>query len=141
MIFLTETDFKKQIRQSVLSQVIEEDVSHLYNAELEVIEEIEGYLRSRFDVAQIWNKIGANRNALIVMYAVDMILYHLHSRISPGQIPEIRVIRFDSAISYFKAVQKGTISPNLPLIDISSQAGNNENTGKFAIGSDKRRRN
>lgn len=117
MIFLQETDFKKQIREDTLDRIINDDASILYNAELATIAEIESYLRVRFDVSQIWNKTDTQRNALLVMYAVDILLYHIHSRIAPQQIPPLRGIRYDSAIAWLKAVAKGEISPNLPNIE------------------------
>jgi phage gp36-like protein len=136
MIWLTEQDFKKQIRNSVLVQVIEQDASLLAEAELATLEEIESYLRSRFDVLQIWNKQGKDRNQLLVMQAVDILLYHLHSRIPSSQIPDLRIKRYDNAIDWLKAVAKGTLSPNLPLI-----ASESEPSAKFTIGSEPRRRN
>jgi len=136
MIWLTEYDLKKQIRQSVLSQVIEQDASLLHEAELATLAEIESYLRSRFDVQAIFATTGTDRNALLVMYAVDMLLYHLHSRINPSQIPDLRMQRYENAIEWLMAVAKGTLSPALPLLTIESS----ENSTKFIIGSQKRRR-
>jgi len=134
MIWLTEYDLKKQIRQSVLSQVIEQDASLLHEAELATLAEIESYLRSRFDVQAIFATTGTDRNALLVMYAVDILLYHLHSRINPSQIPDLRIERYNNAIEWLKAVAKGMLSPALPTIE------SNENSTKFMIGSQKRRR-
>lgn len=133
MIWLTEQDLRKQIRNSVLAQIIEQDASILHEAELATLSEIESYLRARFDVNQIWNKTGEERNALLVMYAIDILLYHIHSRINPNQIPEIRVRRYDNALEWLKAVAKGTLSPNLPLL------ANNESISKFTLGSQTRR--
>ena len=93
MMFLEEADFRKQIRDDTLERIIGDDASILYDAERATLAEMESYLRVRFDVAQIWNKIGTARNALIVMYAVDILLYHIHSRIAPQQIPALRGIR------------------------------------------------
>lgn len=136
MIWLTEQDLRKQIRNSVLTQIIEQDASLLHETELAVLKEIESYLSQRFDVAQIWASTDTNRNALLVMYAVDMLLYHLHSRINPNQIPEIRAKRYDDAIEWLKAVTKGTLSPALPLrVDAE-----NTSIAKFTLGSEKRRR-
>ena len=136
MIWLTEQDLRKQIRNSVLAQIIEQDASLLHEAELATLSEVESYLRQRFDVAQIWASVNTNRNALLVMYVVDMLLYHLHSRINPNQIPEIRVKRYDDAIEWLKAVAKGTLSPALPLLTNNE----NENISKFTLGSQNRRR-
>lgn len=65
---------------------------------------------------------GDNRNQLILMYMIDMTLYHLHSRINPRNVPDIRVVRYDGngpnqtggAIGWLKKVMSGEISPDLP---------------------------
>ena len=70
------------------------------------------------------------RNPKIVQVAIDILLYHLHSRISPRNIPDLRRLRYDGddpaqrggAIGYLKQVQKGVITPNLPVSDNSDQS-------------------
>lgn len=70
---------------------------------------------------------GDNRNALIVQYLLDITLYHLHSRINPRNIPDLRKERYNGndpmdrggAIGYLKAVASGDITCDLPTIDPS----------------------
>lgn len=71
-----------------------------------------------------WTK-GDNRNPQIVLYLIDIILYHLHSRINPRNIPELREIRYNGgekqflkggAIGWLHNVQKGNVSLNIPEI-------------------------
>lgn len=50
---------------------------------------------------------GDNRNQQMVNYLIDVVLYHLHSRISPRNIPELRVKRYDDAIAWLKQCAKG----------------------------------
>lgn len=50
---------------------------------------------------------GDNRNAQMVQCMVDVILYHIHSRIPPRNIPELRVKRYDDAIAFLKNAAKG----------------------------------
>lgn len=49
---------------------------------------------------------GDNRNAQLVMYMVDVALYHLHSRIAPMNIPDLRVKRYDDARKWLDNVSK-----------------------------------
>lgn len=75
-----------------------------------------------------WTK-GDNRNPQVVMYLIDILLYHLHSRINPRNIPELRNIRYDGngpmqiggAIGWLKNVQKGKVS--LALNEIQPTQG------------------
>lgn len=60
---------------------------------------------------------GDNRNQQMVNYLIDIVLYHLHSRISPRNIPELRVKRYDDAIAWLKQCAKGDyITGGLPLL-------------------------
>jgi hypothetical protein len=75
------------------------------------------------DNATYWTK-GDNRNQLIVMYLIDITLYHLHARINPRNTPELRYVRYDGnnalqtggAIGWLKKVASGDITADLPVI-------------------------
>ena len=62
-----------------------------------------------------WTK-GDNRDQQMVLYFIDLALYHLHSRIAPNNIPQLRIDRYDSAIEWLKMCAKGEVTPNLPKI-------------------------
>lgn len=70
-----------------------------------------------------WIK-GDNRNQQVVMYLIDCVLYHLHSRISPRNIPDLRAIRYDGnnafqsggVIGWLKKIASGDITADLPQI-------------------------
>lgn len=51
---------------------------------------------------------GDNRNQQLVMFLIDITLYHLHSRIAPKNIPELRMDRYHAAIAWLKMAAKGT---------------------------------
>lgn len=113
MPFLELADYDKQIKDASLDQVKGSE-GNRSASELAAQAEMESYLNQRFNVGNIFNKTGAARNPLIVMYMIDIALYHLHSRVTPRMIPQIRIDRYDSAIEWLKMVAKGTISPDLP---------------------------
>lgn len=88
--------------------------------------------------------LGDNRNQQIVMYLIDATLYHLHSRINPRNVPEIRAIRYDGAnafqsggvIGWCKKVASGDVTADLPQINptqgISIRWGSNtRNTNTY----------
>lgn len=62
------------------------------------------------------------RDAQMVLYCCDLVLYHLHARIAPRNIPELRVKRYDDAIEWLKMCAEGNVTPNLPLL--SPKQGN-----------------
>jgi hypothetical protein len=57
-----------------------------------------------------------NRDAQMVMMIIDVALFHLHSRIAPRNIPELRVKRYEAAVDWFHMCAEGKITPALPLI-------------------------
>lgn len=59
--------------------------------------------------------LGDNRSQQLVVVMVDIVLYHLHTRIAPQNIPELRVLRYRSAQRWLNDANKGNITPNLPL--------------------------
>lgn len=60
--------------------------------------------------------LGDNRNQQILMYTIDMVLYHLHCRIAPQNIPELRQNRYDDAKAWLNMAAKGTITLDMPTI-------------------------
>lgn len=60
--------------------------------------------------------VGDNRDQQMVLYFIDITLYHVHSRLSPRNIPELRVERYKAAIRWLKMCADGDVTPELPLI-------------------------
>ena len=51
------------------------------------------------------------------MYLIDIVLYHLHCRIAPQNIPELRQNRYDDAKAFLMDVAKGNhMTLDLPKI-------------------------
>jgi len=77
--------------------------------------------------------VGDTRNPLIVMYTVDIVLYHICSAIAPRQIPELRLSRYEAVKEWLKQMNEATISANLPLY-----AANAPQNDRFVFGSNKK---
>lgn len=58
-------------------------------------------------------KSSDGRSQEIIRVIMDLLLYHLHSRISPQNIPALRIKRYDDSISWLKKCAQGDITPNL----------------------------
>lgn len=50
---------------------------------------------------------GDNRNQQVLTRLIDIVLYHIHSRIAPHNIPDLRVKRYDDTISWLKNCARG----------------------------------
>lgn len=123
MIFLLETDLLPQIETSILNAITPAQKELiLSDIELSSIKEMESYLSMRYNVGLIFTPLPVpndpfveTRNRLIVMYLVDIMVYHITARIIPKQVPEIRGIRYEAAINWLKMVSKGQLNPDLPV--------------------------
>ncbi|QKG56993.1 DUF1320 family protein [Hymenobacter sp. BRD128] len=148
MSFLTPDDYGLQIRDEIRGLLTDGNDVLLSKAALAAQTEMESYLRGRFDVAKVFGALGAvaavpasgttpavpaqpdQRNPQIVMYLVDMALYHMHSRQNPRNVPTIRQDRYDHAIDWLKMVRKGALSCGLPLETLTLPDGT-QDTGSI----------
>lgn len=115
MPFLQEDDYKLQIRDYELDEITGYTEAIRLQSELAAQAEMESYLRERYNVGEIFGETGDGRNHLIVMYLIDITLYHLFTAIAPRTVPQVRYDRYTAAINWLKNVAKGAISPDLPL--------------------------
>ena len=113
MDFLTKQDFLSLIDEGTLNLVTENKDELLDQAEGRAIEEMNAYLNVRYDTALVFDPSN-NRNGLIVMYLCDIVLYHLHARIAPDNIPELRKDRYTDAREWLEKAADGFTSPLLP---------------------------
>ena len=77
-------------------------------------------------VSANWEKLGADpRHALLKDMHIDLVLYKLHARIKPRQIPDHRIALRDEAIAFLKdcADPRKNVTLDLPLVDHGEQRG------------------
>lgn len=122
-MFLSLSDFRAAIKDDLLRQVLGiaqqpgatlADSPELAQAVREAVAEMQSYLRTRYDVATLFALQGSARDPILVMYGVDIALYHLHCRIDPRKISDLRTDRYHNAMEWLKAVQAGKLIPDLP---------------------------
>ena len=137
MDFITTGDIDVQIRSNMLTEIIGTDTSLLDKAEAATILKVREHLKDRYDIDTELAKTGTDRNELLVMYMVDMMLYDLHSRINPRKIPELRRTRYKEAMEWLKMTKEGHHDPELdPKVDADS---NTDGTDKLRWGSNEKR--
>ena len=121
-MFLTPDDYKYLIKEDILSRIVSHDMSQVASAQMWAQELIESYLREKYDVAQVFNKTGEDRNALIMGIMMDLVIHKLHSR-SNVEIPTARIQAYETAMEWLnkvsKPTQKGGISVDLPLVEVT----------------------
>lgn len=134
-MFLTEEDYivASSTALSVLQQSSEENRER---AERMAIEEVSGYLRSRYDVEKVFAATGAERNDLVVMRTCDVALYHLSSWLPNKMGHDIRKERYDLAVKWLDGVQAGKITPDLPTV--TGEDGEEDINNPMKWGSEKK---
>ncbi len=66
---------------------------------------------------------GDTRHPYLLALCKDITLYHIHSNISPNNIPELRAKRYDAAIKWLTLVSSDKLAADLPLINTDQALG------------------
>lgn len=84
----------------------------------------------QIDDVTAWKK-GDTRDPLALRYLIDVILYEIHCRINPRNIPEHRLNRRDDAIRWLKSVAdpRNNVNPNFPEQVFDDQKGTDVSWG------------
>lgn len=65
--------------------------------------------------ADYWTE-GDNRNQQMVLYMIDVTLFHVHSRLAPNNIPQLRFDRYTRAIQWLQMAGRGDVTAAIPKI-------------------------
>ena len=114
MSFLVEEDYRVVAGETALKVLQQHDEAIRTRAEKVAIDEIKGYLATRYDANQVFKTRLEKRSDVIVMRTVDVALYHLVSASPQRMGVEIREKRYEQAIKWLQEVQKGNIAADLP---------------------------
>lgn len=125
MAFLAQSDYLQVIQEDILTMVTENNPTNRLMAENSSMEQMKSYLCTRYDVTAIFAAHGNDRNGLIVQLLIDITLYHLHARIDPEMIPDIRRERYKNAIEWLKDVANEVVNP-VGLPPLTAEDGSNE---------------
>lgn len=113
MGFITDADYKIFIKGTTLQAVTDAGEAEIGICENIAQAEITSYLRTRYNMAVEFAKAGNERFPLLVMYMVDITLYHLHSRIPGRQVPQTRIDRYNIAKDWLERAQAGTVTADM----------------------------
>nr|DAR70780.1 MAG TPA: head to tail adaptor [Caudoviricetes sp.] len=134
-MFLTEDDYI--VASSTALGVLQQSSEDKRNtAERMAVEEVSGYLRSRYDVKKIFAATGGERNDVVVMRTCDVALYHLSSWLPNRMGHEIRKERYELALKWLEGVQAGKITPDLPTV--TGEDGEEDVNNPMKWGSEKK---
>lgn len=93
---------------------MQSDEDTLERAELAAMEEVSGYLRSRYNIKQAYQYTELERNQQLLLITTDVMIYHLISWLPKRLGYDIRETRYLKWLDWLQDVQAGKISPDLP---------------------------
>jgi len=138
MVYVIESDFLQVIDQDDLD--ILKTGGSLDGAVLKAVQEASTYLAVDYDTDKIFDVDDPIISEYVQGHIVDIALYHLHARINPRNIPEIRVQRRDDAVKWLKDVANPRTNITAPKAFPRRDYGENRGSD-ISWGSRKKRNN
>ncbi|HHT23161.1 MAG TPA: DUF1320 family protein [Bacteroidales bacterium] len=113
-MFLTTEELTTHLYAENLEAITGGDDAILTAAIDGAVAEAKGYLAA-YDRDTIFSATGSDRSPLLLIFVKDIAVWHFINLSNAGISLELRQHRYDRAVAWLKAVQKGDISPDLPV--------------------------
>lgn len=129
--FINIEDYDATIHREILDSLLRKESASYDPQIIEICEnravaEMRSYMNKTYDCNTIFSATGDDRHALILMFAIDITVYHIFCQHNPYKIAKIRQDRYDRAVEWLKGVMKGDITidgaPLLPEEDLSDNS-------------------
>lgn len=129
--FINIEDYDASIHREILDSLLRADSENYDPQIIEICEdraiaEMKSYLNKTYNVEEIFSATGTDRNSLILMFALDIAIYHIFCQHNPYKISQIRQDRYDRAIEWLKGVMNGDITiadaPRLPDEEVKANS-------------------
>ena len=129
--FISLEDYDASIHREILDSLLRQGTSDYDPQIIEICEdravsEMKSYLNKKYDCQAIFSQTGAERHPLILMFALDITIYHIFCQHNPYKMSKIREDRYERAIEWLKGVMKGDITiegaPLLPSDELSANS-------------------
>lgn len=131
-MFLTNEEMKTHLYQENVDVISGGDDTLMAAAIDAAVQEAKGYL-SAFDKEAIFAAVVEARNQLLIMFIKDIAAWHFLVICNAGTEYKIRQDRYERAIAWLKSVQKGDVTPDLPVKETTPGVivfGSNEQKGQ-----------
>ena len=116
MSYLTAEDIKTHLYSENVEVISRGDNTLLVAAIDAALAEAKGYLTA-YDIATEFEKKGDKRNAILVVFLKDIAVWHFLTLCNAGSDLQLRQDKYERAIDWLKSVQKGSVVPDLPLLE------------------------
>lgn len=128
--FIQTTDYDATIHREILDALLRKN-SDSYDPQIieicedRAVSEMRSYLNKQYDCDAIFSAQGTDRHPLILMFAIDITVYHIFCQHNPYKMSQIRKDRYDRAIEWLKGVMRGNVTiDGAPTLDDETQGEN-----------------
>ena len=113
--FIAITDYDASIHREIIDALLRQGTADYDPQIIEICEdravaEMRSYLNKKYDCNAIFAAEGQDRHPLILMFALDISIFHIFVQHNPYKIAKIRQDRYDRAIEWLKGVMKGDVT-------------------------------
>jgi phage gp36-like protein len=124
--FIVIGDYDASIHAEILDSLIRSNSAIIEVCEDRAISQMRSYLNKRYDCDAIFSATGSDRHPLVLMFAIDIAIYHMFCIHNPYKMSAIRKERYDAAIEWLKAVADSNINidgaPMLPDEEVAENS-------------------
>lgn len=128
--FITINDYDATIHREILDALLRTD-SDTYDPQIievcedRAIAEMRSHMAATYDCDAIFSATSDQRHPLVLMFAIDIAVYHIFCIHNPYKISKVRENRYNRAIDWLKGIKSGDIAVDgAPRLPESEQADN-----------------
>ena len=110
--FIDITDYDASIHKEILDSLLRQGTADYDPQIVEICEdraiaEMRSYLNKKYDCNRIFEARGTDRHTLVLMFALDIAIYHIYCQHNPYKISKSREDRYNRAVEWLKGVMRG----------------------------------
>lgn len=129
--FIDIKDYDASIHKEILDSLLRQGTADYDPQIIEICEdraiaEMRSYLNKKYDCNRIFDARGTDRHALILMFALDIAIFHIFCQHNPYKMSKIRQDRYDRAVEWLKGVMRGDVTidgaPLLPADELEDKS-------------------
>ncbi|OFP41092.1 hypothetical protein HMPREF2992_03695 [Prevotella sp. HMSC069G02] len=129
--FIDITDYDASIHKEILDSLLRQGTADYDPQIVEICEdravaEMRSYLNKKYDCDKIFSARGTDRHALILMFALDITIFHIFCQHNPYKMSKIRQDRYERAVEWLKGVMRGDVTidgaPLLPADELEDKS-------------------
>ena len=129
--FITANDYDASIHREILDSLLrtnspERNPQLVAICEDRAISEMRGYMNKRYDCDAIFSARAEERLPLVVMFAVDIAIYHIFTQHNPYKMAKIRQDRYERALEWLRGILDGDVTidgaPLLPVEELNEKS-------------------